>query len=69
MNKPARSIALWAPIHMPKRGQPYINWTCMSTTRREAKRLLLEFVIPERQAEMLKRVRFARVSIAEDVKS
>lgn len=67
MSQPATSPRLWAPVHTPKRGRPYINWTCIAYTRTESKQLLLKYVKPERQAEILKRVRFARITISEFV--
>lgn len=65
-NQQARSPRLWAPIHTPKRGRPWVNWVCVRMTRREAKRALLDGVDPKHHAIHLEGVRFARVTITED---
>lgn len=67
MNKTGITTNLWAPIHTPKRGRPWVNWVCVRSTRREAKRALLEDIAPAYHAEHLQGVRFARVTITEDV--
>jgi hypothetical protein len=58
---------LWAPIATPKRGHPWVIWTSVASTRSEARKLYLKNFIPQYHKEVLKRVRFARVTIVEQV--
>lgn len=64
--KRAISKNLWSPIHTPARGNPWINWRCVRTTRKAAKEALLENIAPEHHERHLNGVRFARVTITED---
>lgn len=64
--KRAISKGLWAPIHTPDRGHPWINWQCVKTTRKAAQEALLEHVAPKYHRSFLSGVRFARVTISED---
>lgn len=65
-DKQAISKNLWAPIHTPARGNPWINWRCVRPTRRGALAALLENISPEHHKRHLKFVRFARVTITEE---
>jgi hypothetical protein len=64
-DKPAISKGLWAPIHTPQRGQPWVNWRCVRTTRKAAKEALLENIDACHHKRHLQGVRFARVTITE----
>lgn len=61
----AQTKQLWAPIITPKRGKEWICWICMSPTRRGSKEDFLQDVPEKDQAEVLKGVRFAKVTITE----
>jgi hypothetical protein len=61
----ALSKGLWAPIVTPKSGMPWVVWTDIRSTRREAKAAYLECIDIEFQKKHLERVRFARVDISE----
>jgi len=66
MSKPAISKNLWAPVHTPARGNPWINWRCVRTTRKASREALLEGIGPDYHKKHLDGVRFARVTITED---
>lgn len=56
---------LWAPVVKAKRGNDWIVWTCVRSTRREAKSAYIDGVEADHIKHHLKRVRFARVTIQE----
>lgn len=56
---------LWAPIIKPRRGAEWVNWTCVRRTRRGAKTEYLRDIPETYHPEMLKNVRFAKVTINE----
>lgn len=62
----ARSTGIWAPIITPKRGRPWVFWSALRGTRRDARSAFLANYRPERRADALKGVRFARVTVTED---
>lgn len=66
MSKQAISKNLWAPKATPKRGAPWIIWSFVRMTRRDAKSAYLEGIEPECQKDCLDRVKFVRVTITED---
>lgn len=61
-----KTTGLWAPIISSKRTE-WVCWTCVRSTRRDARAVYLSGVPLERQKEHLDRVRFARVSVMEAV--
>lgn len=65
--KQAKSSGLWAPIVTPSRGTPWVVWTCVRMTRREAKAEYLRDLPKDLIKDNLKRVRFSRVTITEDI--
>lgn len=69
MTTPAQSKGLWAPIVKPDRGAEWIHWYCIRTTRKEAKRAYLDGVVLAAHKMWLRKVRFARVMVVEDVPS
>lgn len=61
-----KTAGLWAPIIKSQRGE-WVCWTCVRSTKREAKAEYLRD-LPERiHKEHLSRVRFAKVVITEAV--
>lgn len=63
--KQAISKNLWAPVATTARGAPWVIWSCIRATRRDAKAEYLSDLIPEVHKKALKRVRFARVDVVE----
>lgn len=70
MSKPAVTRNMWAPIRDAVRGPDWVCAACIRYTRRDAKAAFLAAFSPEprHQRQALKGVRFARVTITEDVK-
>lgn len=62
----AKSAGLWAPIVTPRRGRPWVMWTCVRVMRRDAIAAFTAGLNPSVVQEHLSRVRFARVTITED---
>ena len=62
----AKTTGLWAPIIRSKKTE-WVCWTCVRSTRRYARSAYLSGVLLERQKEHLEGVRFARVSVMEEV--
>ena len=67
--KPVTESGLWAPIIKNPWRREWIDWTCVRSTRREAKAEHLRGVPPEFRGKALANVRFARVTITEVVPS
>jgi len=63
--KQAISKGLWAPIATPTRGNPWVMWAYVRTTRQDAKAEYLRNVDPLFKKAALERVRFARVDVVE----
>lgn len=61
----AQTKNLWAPIVKAKRGNDWINWGHVASTRRDSKRKFLAVFLPEHHKKVLRTVRFARVTITE----
>lgn len=62
---------MWAPIVKSKRGSDWIVWTCIRSTRKQALHAYLSGLnpAPEIVKAHLDRVRFARVSVIEEVEA
>ena len=59
-----RTNNLWAPLVMSGR-TPWIIWTCVRSTRRDAKAAYLEGFPASYHEQHLARIRFIRVYVAE----
>lgn len=64
--KPLAAKRLWAPIASPNKGRPWILWRYIGYTKADAKREYLRDVPTALHKELLERVRFSRVTVAED---
>lgn len=59
----SRTTNLWAPLAIGSR-VPWIVWTCVRATRRDAKAAYLEGYMECHHKKMLKRVKFVKVYVA-----
>lgn len=59
-----RTNNLWAPVTTQGR-KPWIIWTCVRSTRREAKHAYLEGLDPKYHKKHLARIKFIKVFVAE----
>lgn len=69
MSAPAIEKRLWAPIRISTKGRP--DWpicSCIRYSRRDAKAAFLEGYDPQNHKRALKGIRFARVTVMEQVK-
>ena len=66
--KPVTRERMWAPIIKEPTGLEWINWECLRPTRREAKHAIVRYwgLLPD--ADLLKSIRFARVTITEETR-